>query len=166
MPRDPIETLLDNLRETHDVYRRLLTVAEKKKTHILQNDIEGIRADIQAEETLSRKGAGLNAACDDLRRECSRSMGDGDDVPTLETLGSLLPTERREPFEEERRALKGTLRELRDRNRTNMVLVNNSLGLMEGLLAAMFGTETVSTYGRRGNRTRGGMPVRALNAKA
>jgi len=166
MPRHPIETLLSRLRETHQVYRGLLKVAEDKKTHILQNELEGLRADIEAEETLSRKGADLNAVCDDLRGECLRSLGRDDEAGTLEELTRLLPAEWREPFEEERSGLKSTLRKLRDCNRMNMALVNSSLDLMEGLLAALFGTETVSTYGRRGKRTRTGAAAHALNAKA
>ena len=165
MPRNPIQTLLDRLQDTHEVYRRLLTIAEEKKTHILGNDLDSLRADIEAEETLSRKGADLNAVCDELRGECLRALGRQDGAGTLEDLTRLLPADRRKPLEQERGGLKDTLRKLRDRNRMNMALVNSSLDVMEGLLSAMFGTETVSTYGRRGRRTRSGPPARALNAR-
>lgn len=166
MALDVLDSLLNNLRETHGVYRRLLDVAEEKKAHILASDLDGLREDLEAEATLAEKGAGLNAARDELHRHCCETFHVDTGGRMLEDLSEFLPDDWRGPFDEERSGLRKTLETLRDRNRMNMVLVNNSLELMEGLLAAMSGTETVRTYGRRGKRVNGGPPVRALDAKA
>ena len=69
-------------------------------------------------------------------------------------------------FHDERDALRRTLDRLLRVNRANVVLVNNSLKLMRGLLAALFGAEQVSAYGRRGVRSEAQLCRRSLDTRA
>jgi len=166
MPHDVLERLLANLLETHGVYKRLLGIAEQKQEHILQNDTDCLREDLQAEAELAGRGAQLNAEREDLHRRCCNSLSSPTEVATLEDLCQYMPAEWHERFELERKGLRRTLERLHGVNRVNVSLVNSSLEFMEGLLAALFDTERISAYGHTGIRDRAEIPVRTLDASA
>ena len=71
-----------------------------------------------------------------------------------------------ERFQKERLALRRTLEKLHEVNRVNVMLVNNSLEMMEGLLSAIFNTESTAAYGRNGIRARPELVRGSLDARA
>ena len=166
MAHDVMEDLLGNLQETHRTYWELLNVADRKRTHILQNDIENLREDLRAEESFADEGARLSGLREGMHRQCRDLLNAGEGVETLDDLCRFMPAEWNDRFEEERAGLRKTIESLREVNRVNMTLVNNSLELMDGLLAALFDAEPISTYGPRGLRTRTRVQVRSLDARA
>ena len=166
MPHDTLETLLDNLRKTHRVYSQLLDIAERKQTHILQNDTASLRLDLKDEETLSSEGSRLTSERDRIHEVCREELEADDTANTLESLSRYMPEAWHTPFNRERAALKDTLGRLQKVNRVNVALVNNSIELMDGLLSALFGTEPVAAYGPRGGRVKRAVRVHSLNASA
>ncbi len=55
MPDNPLERLLINLQTAHKVYERLLELAEKKRLHIVQNDLAALRRDVRDRATPGRR---------------------------------------------------------------------------------------------------------------
>jgi len=166
MSTDLQQRLLANLQTTHRVYQQLLELAEKKRTHIVANDIEALRADISAEERLAAEGATLGAERESLHRQCCVALDVRKPGSKLEDLCRAMPPEWARRFQRERDTLRRTLDRLLRVNRANVVLVNNSLKLMRGLLAALFGAEQVSAYGRRGVRSEAQLCRRSLDTRA
>jgi len=166
MHHNALDKLFENLRESRKTYASLLQVAEQKQQHILENDIEGLRADLQIEEALAAEGTRLNAERDELHTHCRMILNTGPDTRTIEDLCKYMPAEWHERFETARISLRETLERLHSVNRANVSLVNNSLHLLDGLLSAVFGTERTSAYGRRGERSQTRIPVRTLDASA
>ncbi len=166
MAHEVMKRLLINLQTTNKVYERLLEVAERKQQHILHNEIERLREDIEHEEALAGSGADLNMEREQLHRQCQAQLNAGPQAGTLDELCRHMPEPWHMRFEEARTGLRQTLQELHNVNRVNTALVNNSIELMEGLLAALFDTEPAATYGPRGRRAVLELPARALNAKA
>ena len=166
MAHDDLNSLLDNLRRTRKVYSGLLDVAGRKQAHIVGNDIESLRDDLRMEEGLAREGARLNGLREDVHRQCRRALNAGQGAGTLEELCSFMPSSWRDRFESERIELRRVLHDLQHVNRVNVALVNNSLELMDGLLAALFNAEPAATYGPRGLRARNAVNARALDATA
>ena len=166
MRHNALDRMLENLRESRETYASLLEVAEQKQQHILANDIEGLRADLKSEEQLAGEGTRLNTEREELHAECRRILHARPGARTIEDLCEYLPPEWHERFRTERAGLRETVERLRRVNRANVSLVNNSLHLLDGLLAAVFGTERTSAYGPRGERSQTRIPVRTLNASA
>lgn len=173
MPDNPLEHLLLNLQTAHKVYQRLLALAERKRLHIVQNDLEALRQDIESEQRLAAAGAGLNTERDLLHRECCAALRVRPRVPgpqgaaaKLEDLCAAMSGEMAQRFSRERAALCRTLEQLLRANRANAFLVNNSLDLMQGLLNALFGGEKICAYGPKGSRARTEYSVRSLDTQA
>ena len=173
MPDNPLERLLINLQTAHKVYAHLLELAERKRLHIVHNDLEALRRDIEAEQRLAAAGASLNAEREVLHRECcaalrvkARAKAPQDAAAKLEELCAAMPKEMAQRFSRERAALCRTLEQLLRANRANAFLVNNSLDLMQGLLNALFGGEKICAYGPRGSRARTEYSVRSLDTQA
>jgi len=166
MHHNALDQLLENLQKSRKTYGSLLEVAEQKQHHILDNDIEGLRADLQSEEDLAGEGTRLNMERDELHTQSRRILNARPDARTIEDLCEYMPPEWHKRFETERVGLRQTLERLHSVNRTNVSLVNNSLHLLDGLLSAVFGTERTSAYGRRGERSQTRIPVRTLDASA
>ena len=166
MPSEVLNQLLANLRETHKVYASLLEIAEQKQQHILHNDIAGLRKDLQLEERLAGEGTRLSGERRAVHRRSCIALNAPESTEALEDLCRYMPAPWRDRFEAKRTDLRRTLERLHSVNRMNVSLVNSSLDLMEGLLAALFGTERVSAYGRTGVRAPTQVPARALDAKA
>jgi len=173
MPDNPLERLFINLQTAHKVYAHLLELAERKRLHIVQNDLEALRRDIEAEQRLAAAGASLNAERELLHRECCAALrikgpakAPQGPAAKLEDLCAAMPREMAQRFSRERAALCRTLERLLRANRVNAFLVNNSLDLMQGLLNALFGGEKICAYGPRGVRTRTEYSVRALDTRA
>jgi flagellar biosynthesis/type III secretory pathway chaperone len=173
MPENPLERLLINLQTARKVYERLLELAEKKRLHIVQNDLAALRRDIETEQRLAGAGASLNTERDALHRECcaalrvkARAKAPQGAAAKLEDLCAAMPREMAQRFSVERAALCRTLEQLLRANRTNAFLVNNSLDLMQGLLNALFGGEKICAYGPRGSRARTEYSVRSLDTQA
>ena len=160
---DGQQRLFANLQTTHQVYQQLLELAEKKRAHIIANDIEELRADLAAEERLAAEGATLGAERESLHRQCCAALEVRAQGSKLEDLCRAMPPEWARRFQRERDGLRRTLDRLLRVNRANVVLVNNSLQLMRGLLAALFGAEQVSAYGRRGVRSETELTRRVLD---
>jgi hypothetical protein len=173
MPDNPLERLLINLQTAHKVYRRLLELAERKRLHIVQNDLEALRRDIESEQRLAAAGASLNAEREALHRECCAALrvrapakAPPGAAAKLEDLCAAMPREMAQRFSSERTALCRTLEQLLRANRANAFLVNNSLDLMQGLLNALFGGEKTCVYGPKGSRARTEYSVRSLDTQA
>jgi hypothetical protein len=173
MPDTPLERLFINLQTAHKVYQRLLDLAERKRRHIIQNDLEALRRDIEAEQRLAAAGASLNVEREALHRECCATLRVRPPIRTpqgaalkLEDLCAAMPRETAQRFARERAALCRTLEQLLRANRANAFLVNNSLDLMQGLLNALFGGEKIAAYGPRGARGRTEYAVRSLDTQA
>jgi hypothetical protein len=173
MPGNPQERLLINLQTAHKVYQHLLELAERKRLHIVHNDLEALRRDIESEQRLAAAGASLNTEREALHRECcatlrvkARAASPQGATPTLEDLCQALPQEIAGRFARERAALRKTLEQLFRANRANAFLVNNSLDLMQGLLAALFGGEKIYAYGPKGARARTEYSMRSLDTHA
>ncbi len=166
MSRDPLHRLLGNLQTTRQVYSELLAVAERKQKNIMENDIEGLRKDLDTEERLAGQGARLNSDRTELHRLCQKRLGVGKDAETLEALCRLMPPDWRDKFRTEREDLLQTQRRLHSINKMNVALVNSCLELMEGLLAALFDLEPISAYGPRGIRKKAELPARSLDTRA
>ena len=173
MPGNPQERLLVNLQAAHQVYQHLLELAERKRLHIVHNDLEALRRDIEAEQRLAAMGASLNSEREALHRECCAALHvkAGAKAPlgaaaTLEDLCRAMPQELAQRFSRQRVALRRTLEQLLRANRANAFLVNNSLDLMQGLLTALFGGEKIYAYGPRGARTRTEYSMRSLDTQA
>ena len=166
MHHNALDKLLENLRESRKTYASLLAVAEQKQHHILENDIESLRADLQSEEDLAGEGTRLNTERNELHTQCRRILNARPDTRRIEDLCEYMPPEWNERFETERIGLRQTLERLHTVNRTNVSLVNNSLHLLDGLLSAVFGAERTSAYGCRGERSQSRIPVRTLDASA
>ena len=173
MPGSPQERLLVNLQAAHKVYQHLLELAEKKRLHIVHNDLEALRRDIESEQRLAAMGAALNTEREALHRECCAALRvkppakpPQGAVATLDDLCRAMPQELAQRFSLQRAALRQTLEQLRRANRVNAVLVNNSLDLMQGLLAALFGGDKINAYGPRGARTRTEYSMRSLDTQA
>jgi len=164
MPRDAFERLLANLRKTRQTYARLLELGEAKQRHILCNDVEKLGELLRREESLVADGARLNEERGELHRLCRRRLAGSPSAETLSELCRHLPPYWRERFGAERDRLLETQRRLQQVNRTNVMLVNNSLALLQGLLAALFDVEPVSAYGPRGGRRRAELRTRSLDA--
>ena len=162
---DGQQRLLANLQATHEVYRQLLELAEKKRAHILTNDVEALRADLKAEERLSAEGASLGVARESLHGRCCAALNVRAPGSKLEDLCLAMPPDWARRFQRERDALRRTLDRLLRVNRANVVLVNHSLQLMRGLLAALFGAEEVSAYGPRGVRSETELSRRSLDTR-
>jgi len=173
MPDNPLERLLINLQTAHKVYQRLQELAERKRLHIVQNDLEALRRDIEAEHRLAAAGASLNVERESLHRECCAALrvrppagSPQGSPPKLDDLFAAMTRETAQRFSRERTALRGTLEKLLRANRANAFLVNNSLDLMQGLLNALFGGERTSAYGPKGSRARTEYSVRSLDTQA
>jgi hypothetical protein len=173
MPDNPLERLLINLQTAHKVYRHLLDLAERKRLHIIQNDLAALRRDIEAEQRLAAAGASLNVEREALHRECCAALRVRPSAQTphgaaskLDDLLSAVPKETAQRFSRERAALRRTLEQLLRANRANAFLVNNSLDLMQGLLNALFGGEKICTYGPRGSLARTEYSVCSLDTQA
>jgi flagellar biosynthesis/type III secretory pathway chaperone len=173
MPENPLERLFINLQTAHKVYQHLLDLAEKKRQHIVQNDLAALRLDIEAEQRLAAAGASLNVERESLHRECCAALrvqpiirAGQSTAAKLNDLCAAMPKEMAQRFSRERTALCRTLEQLHRANRANAFLVNNSLDLMQGLLNALFGGEKICAYGPRGSRARTEYSVRSLDTQA
>jgi flagellar biosynthesis/type III secretory pathway chaperone len=173
MPDNPQERLLINLQAAEKVYQRLIELAEKKRLHIVHNDLDALRQDIEAEQRLAAMGASLNTEREVLHRECcaalrvkARAPARAGALATLEDLCRAMPQEMAERFSRQRATLRRTLEQLLRANRANAFLVNNSLDLMQGLLAALFGGNKIHAYGPKGARARTEYSVRSLDTQA
>ncbi len=173
MPDNPLERLLINLQTAHKVYARLLELAERKRQHIVHNDLEALRKDIESEQRLAAAGASLNIEREALHRACCAALRVNpppkapQGAPAkLEDLCAAMPGELAQRFSRERAALCRTLERLLRANRANAFLVNNSLDLMQGLLNALFGGEKICAYGPKGARRPTEYAVRALDTQA
>ena len=132
----------------------------------MHNDIAGLRKDLQLEERLAGEGTRLSGERRAVHRRSCIALNAPESTEALEDLCRYMPAPWRDRFEAKRTDLRRTLERLHSVNRMNVSLVNSSLDLMEGLLAALFGTERVSAYGRTGVRAPTQVPARALDAKA
>jgi flagellar biosynthesis/type III secretory pathway chaperone len=173
MPDNPLERLLINLQTAHKVYQRLLELAERKRLHIVQNDLEALRRDIESEQRLAAAGASLSVERESLHRECCAALrvrppaqAPRGTAAKLDDLCRAMSKEMIERFSRERGALRRTLEQLLRANRANAFLVNNSLDLMQGLLNALFGGEKTCAYGPKGSRARTEYSVRSLDTQA
>ena len=158
--------LLINLETTCEVYARLLDVAKRKQQHIMHNEVNALREDIQEEEILATGGVDLNTEREQLHRKCSDLLAPGAEADTLDRLCRHMTEPWHTRFRDVRARLKQTVRQLHEANQMNAVLVNNSIELMNGLLAALFDTEPVGAYAPRGKRTTTELPIRTLDARA
>ncbi len=173
MPDNPLERLLINLQTARKVYERLLELAERKRQHIVHNDLEALRKDIESEQRLAAAGASLNTEREALHRDCcaalrvkARRRRPRAPRPSSRTCARPCPGKWRSVSSRERTALCRTLEQLLRANRANAFLVNNSLDLMQGLLNALFGGEKICAYGPKGARSRTEYSVRALDTQA
>jgi FlgN protein len=166
MPHETLKRLLINIETSNKIHERLLEVAERKQQHLLTNDVDGLRDDLQDEQGLATDGAHLNVEREELHALCLRRLQAPTSVKKLEQLCAIMPGEWPERFGPARARLRSTVEKLRDVNRMNMVLVNNSIDLMQGLLGALYQTEAVPTYGRRGGQYNNRINVRTLDTKA
>jgi len=165
MTGDAFERLLENLRESSRVYSRLLELAEAKKGLILSNDVAGLGTVLREEESLLSDGARLHEEREELHRLCRKRLAGSPRAETLSELCRHLPPYWRERFTTERDRLLDIQRRLQRANQTNVMLVNNSLALVHGLLGALFDVETVAAYGPRGGRERTDIRTRSLDAR-
>jgi flagellar biosynthesis/type III secretory pathway chaperone len=166
MLHEALKRLLINLETSEKVQERLLDVARRKQQHLLSHDIEALRSDLKEEEEFAAEGEALHAERETLHRQCVRRLQAEETVRTLEELCKHMPGEWSGRFAGARERLRGTVKQLRHVNRLNMVLVNNSLELMQGLLAAVTNTEPAPTYGRRGGPPAHSLAVRTLDTEA
>lgn len=166
MPPDVFQRLLQNLQATQKVYATLLEVAERKQQHILKNDIDSLREDLQSEERLAAEGSMLGLQRDALHQCCRQALNLVKGGETLTDLCRRLPLVWQDRFRKERDALARTIEGLHSANRINVALINNSLEMLEGLLTALFDAEPVSAYGPTGMRSRPELVHGSLNAHA
>lgn len=156
--------LFANLQASRKLYARLLEVAENKKKHILQNDIEGLREDLASEQQLASTGTELDLQRQLLHERCSVTVRSK--PKTLSALCNYLPEPWKGRFQQERDDLRALAEKVHQMNRVNVALVNNSLDLMNGLLAAMYNTEQTAAYGKSGVRIGADLPHRTLEIGA
>lgn len=152
MSAEILQRLYQNLQACHQVYTRLLNVAERKRTHLVGNDVAALRDDLREEERLAGMGAQLAAERDRLHGECAAWLRPGAQVRSLGELTPAMPEGWRSRFDTERRGLRRTLERLQEINKVNVILINNSIEMMQGLLSAMFDAEPTAGYGRNGMR--------------
>ena len=158
MPDNPLERLLINLQTAHKVYQRLLELAERKRPHIVQNDLEALRRDIESEQRLAAAGASLNTEREapaprvlrGAARQSRRQSAPGRRGQARGPVRGHAPGNGPAFFAPSARRCCRTLEQLLRANRANAFLVNNSLDLMQGLLNALFGGEKICAYGPRG----------------
>ncbi len=165
MASDVFQRFFANLQASRKLYARLIAVAERKKEHILRNDAEGLREDLNEEEQLAGAGTELDLQRLALHQRCCVEVG-AQEAKTLGQLCAALPPPWKGRFLKEREQLQGTVSRLHELNRLNTALVNNSLDLMNGLLAAMFNTEQTAAYGKTGIRVGAEIPCRTLEVGA
>jgi hypothetical protein len=162
---DAFHQLFANLQASRKLYSRLLEVAERKKRHIIGNDVDGLREDLKTEEQLAATGTELDLQRRALHARC-RAAVNAPDAKTLLRLCDALPEPWNGRFRKEREALRDTVERVHELNRVNVALVNNSLDLMNGLLTAMYGAEQTAAYGRSGVRVGAELPHRTLEIGA
>jgi hypothetical protein len=165
MISDVFHQLFANLQASRKLYARLLEVAERKKQHILHNDVEGLREDMKSEEQLAATGTELELQRQALHLRCSNAA-QAKNARTLRSLCDALPEPWRGRFLKEREELRGIVERVHEINQVNVALVNNSLDLMNGLLAAMYNTEQTAAYGKSGVRLGADLPHRTLEVGA
>jgi hypothetical protein len=165
MISDVFQQLFANLQASRKLYTRLLEVAERKKQHIVHNDVEGLREDLKNEEQLAATGTELDLQRQTLHRRCCSDVH-AKDTKNLRSLCDVLPEPWKGRFLKEREELRTTVEKVHEINRINVALVNNSLDLMNGLLAAMYDTEQTAAYGKSGIRLGAELPHRTLEIGA
>lgn len=163
---DPVERLLENLRTSLKLYDQLVEIAETKQRHIIANDVTQLQNDLHAEEQLLVAAEERNKARAELHRAACVALEADPGTRTLEALCGYMPARVRSEFARVRTALRDAIARLKDINRVNVSLINNSLALVEGLIGALFGTEQTSAYGPSGARPRTEAPAFSLDARA
>jgi len=163
---DPVEQLLENLRTSLKLYDQLVEIAETKQRHIIGNDVTQLQNDLHAEEQLLVAAEERNNARAELHTAACAALKAAPDTRTLEALCRYMPARIRSEFVRVRTALRDSIARLKDINRVNVSLINNSLALVEGLIGALFNTEQTSAYGPSGARPRTEVPAFSLDARA
>ena len=166
MSADILQRLYQNLQACHQVYSRLLDVAERKRAHLVGNDVTALREDLREEERLAGMCAQLASERNRLHGECAARLRPGAHVRSLGELTPAMPDGWRTRFDSERRALRRTIERLQEINKVNVILINNSIEMMQGLLAAMFDAEPTAGYGRNGMRPQPQFLRHTLDARA
>jgi flagellar biosynthesis/type III secretory pathway chaperone len=164
MLSDAFHQLFANLQASCKLYSRLVEVAERKKQHIVGNDVEGLREDLKAEEQLAATGTELELQRRALHARCV--VASASNARTLLRLCDALAEPWKGRFLKARRELRESVERVHELNGVNVALVNNSLDLMNGLLAAMYDTEQTAAYGRSGIRVGAELPHRTLEIGA
>lgn len=164
MAGDIFQQFFSNLQLTQKLYARLLETAENKRSHILANNVEHLREDLQLEERLAGAATELDLQRQALHQRCCAELKVH--ATTLQALTDAMPPPWKEHFQRERNRLQQTMHKLHAVNRANVGLINNSLELVNGMLAAMFDAEPVAAYSRQGVRAAAELSHRALNASA
>jgi flagellar biosynthesis/type III secretory pathway chaperone len=166
MSADILQRLFQNLQACRHVYARLLEVAERKRAHLVRNDAVALRQDLADEERLAGMGAELAAEREQLHTRCAAFLRVRPAARTLGDLTRAMPQGWQTRFDAERRELRRTVERLQDVNKVNVILVNNSLEMMQGLLAAMFDAEPATGYARNGMRPQPRFLRHTLDARA
>lgn len=165
MPSDIFQQFFANLQASIKLYGRLVEVAQRKREHILANDVEGLREDLKVEQELAGIGTELDLQRPVLHKRCCAEVK-AQGARTLAQLCTALPEPWKQRFISAREQLRDLAARLHELNRVNVALVNNSLDLMSGLLTAMFNTEQTAAYGKSGVRVGAEIPFRTLEVGA
>ncbi|HRU05887.1 MAG TPA: flagellar protein FlgN [Candidatus Brocadiia bacterium] len=166
MSAETILNLQKNLAESEKLYSELLELARVKQTHLVANDLDSLKTDLQREQALLARISRVENSRAQLHAQCIESLGLDKEVCRLEQLAPHLPPEMQDEFRRSRERLIATIEALHKVNSANIALINTSLDIIERAIQAVFGAETPASaynaYGARASRFCGGSALSAL----
>ncbi len=147
-----IENLIKVLEYEDKLYKRLLSIAEKKTGIIIDGGIEDLQLLTGKEQRLSGELNQLGDVREQIMNQIEKGLGKNN--VALSELISLIPKEQAEKLSKAGERLKETVNKLSGKNSLNQKLIQNALEYVDFSLNLLSQPVPQTTqYGRKGDET-------------
>lgn len=162
----PAEKLYKILSEEYRVYEELQSLATKKQTALIENELEELAGIVEAETELMDNVDNLEEARLQLLEDIAESFTEPADELSFGDLLEELPEEKQDKFSDLREELLELIEELNALNEGNRQLLMEALKFNEFSLKTVIGAENNQTYSTGGKSSKKDKSNRIINRQA